>query len=243
MSHGPNRFRAERNEAGRADQIAAGTTPPGATRAQRVIAAWNVRARRRETADFFPTFATALAAGTPRLTYLCPACQRLDHVDLQAFADAHHPRAPISVVIPKLSCEWCCPNPPLAVLIEIGRFGQPIPTVEHEAPNEPRGHTDPRDYPAPPVPTMEHLPAHGVKELIVWCGRWPHSCSHTATVAVSAIDLKQTIVEFASALSCPDCGHRGGQVMPRWPNAGRGPGGAHSLGAAPVKSAEAIDRR
>jgi hypothetical protein len=41
------------------------------------------------------------------LAYLCPACQWLDHVDMQTFADAHHQRAPVSVVIPKLSCQWC----------------------------------------------------------------------------------------------------------------------------------------
>lgn len=146
MSHGRNRFKAEQREAHIAAQRD-GRPASVVTRAERVIAAWNVRARRRETADFFLTFATALAAGATRLAYLCPACQRLDHIDLQQFADAHHPRAPISVVIPKLSRLWCCPNPPLAVLIELGSFGQPLPTLERKT-EQPR-RSDPRDAPAP----------------------------------------------------------------------------------------------
>jgi hypothetical protein len=167
-----------------------------------------------------------MAAGTSRLTYLCPACQRLDHVDLGALTDAHHPRAPISVVIPKLSCQWCCPNPPLALLIELGSFGQPMPPLEREAAKQPRRHNDLRDYPVPPVPTMEDLPRHGVTGLNVWCGH--HACGYRGTVAVGDVDLGQTIVQFAAGLKCPACGTLGGQAMPCWPNGGGGPGAAHT---------------
>lgn len=224
MSHGPNRYKSEKRDAEFAAKHGE-TRSPAVIRAQRVIAAWNVRALRRETADFFPTFAAALTAGYSRLTYLCPACQRLGQVDLRSFADAHHPRAPISAIIPKLSCQWCCPNPPLAVLIELASPAAPTPTIEDDTgKNRPSTHS----HPAPPIPTMEDLPSHGVKYLNVWCGKWPYPCGHKGVVSVKNIDLAQTIVQFAAKLRCPQCGTIGGQAMPRWPNGGRGPGGAHN---------------
>lgn len=73
MSHGPNRYKNEKRDAEFVAKVGEAGSPV-VTRAQRVIAAWNVRALRRETADCFPTFAAALTAGYSRLTYLCPAC-------------------------------------------------------------------------------------------------------------------------------------------------------------------------
>ena len=224
MSHGPNRYRDERRAAETAAQRAGHTLAD--PRAQRIIAVWNTRARRGQPAEFFPTFATALAARCSRMTYCCPACQQLGTVDLLHFADAHHPRAPISILIPKLSCNRCCPNPPLAVLLELGLPESPPPSIECEFQHQP---TSLRGELAPPVPTMEALPNHGVSELSVWCGRWP-LCSYRATLSVDLIDLKQTIVQFAAKLQCPECGTIGGQAMPRWPNGGGGPGGAHNHG-------------
>lgn len=101
-----------------ADERAGPDTPAGA-RARRIIAAWNATARREQPAEFFPTVATALKAGCWRLSYACPACQQMATVDVRDHADAHHPRAAISMLIPKLSCARCCPNPPLAVLMEL----------------------------------------------------------------------------------------------------------------------------
>lgn len=226
MSHGPNRYRAERRLAEAAAKRA-GRSALADARSQRVVEAWNARARRGKPAMFFPTFETALAADCSRLTFCCPACKQIGTVDLWAHANAHHPRAPISVLIPKLSCERCCPNPPLAVLIELGEAGALLPTLDREQ-DAIQNRRDPRDEPAPPVPTMQDLPEQGVTKMSVWCGRWPHSCSYHATVAVSDIDLTQTIVQFAANLECPDCGKIGGQAMPRWPNSGGGPGGAHN---------------
>ena len=85
---------------------------------------------------------------------------------------------------------------------------------------------------------MEDLPEHGVTELAVWCGRWPHSCSYQSTVAVSDINLSMTIVQFAAKLECPECGTIGGQAMPCWPNGGGGPGGAHNHAAAAPATAD-----
>lgn len=230
MSHGPNRYRAEKKMAEAAARRAE-STAPAEPRAQRVVAAWNARARRGKPAMYFPTFETALAARCSRLTYCCPACRQLGVVDLWDYADAHHPRAPISVLIPRLSCTRCCPNPPLAMLIELSPPSAPLSTMECEV--EGLAVTSPRRELAPPVPTMEDLPSHGVTQIKVFCGLWPHSCNYQATLALDQIDLAQTIVQFAAKVQCPECGTIGGQAMPRWPNGGRGPGGAHNHGEAP----------
>ena len=99
MSHGPNRYKAEKRKAEPAADRAA-ADPRAVARAQRIIAVWNARARRGQPAEFFPTFETALAAGCCRLTYCCSACRQMATIDVRDFADAHHPRAPISMVIP-----------------------------------------------------------------------------------------------------------------------------------------------
>ncbi|MDP2325920.1 MAG: hypothetical protein Q8N51_18095 [Gammaproteobacteria bacterium] len=80
--------------------------------------------------------------------------------------------------------------------------------------------------PPPAVPTMEYLPQHGVTSLRVWCGRWPHACTHHAVVPLDEVDLRLTILEFAAMLTCEVCGHRGGTAMPAWPA-----GPAHRPGA------------
>lgn len=69
----------------------------------------------------------------------------------------------------------------------------------------------------PPIPTLEFLPDRGVTHIRVWCGRWPHGCTHQGLVSIKGIDLRQTIVEFAAKLRCEVCGTLGGQAMPDWP--------------------------
>jgi len=232
MSHGPNRYRAEKLKAERAVERGGATDPRTMTRAKRIISAWNAQAQRGKPAEFFPTFATALTAGYCRLTYWCPACRQMATIDVRDFADAHHSRAPISVLIPKLSCKRCCPNPPLAVLIELGSHANPMPTFEpvcveqHSAPPPPEA--------LPPVPTMEDLPLNDVTHINVWCGKWPYPCSHHGRLRVGDIDLRQTIVQFAAKLKCPKCGTKGGQAMPHWPNDGGGPGNAHNHSRVPL---------
>lgn len=80
---------------------------------------------------------------------------------------------------------------------------------------------------APPIPTMEYLPDHGVTHINVWCGRWPHQCDHSGRVSLANIDARQTILQFASKLVCTECGAKGGQAMPVWPKGGGYVGGAH----------------
>ena len=65
------------------------------------------------------TFKTALRAGCRWLTFICPGCQQVGEVDLVQFD--FHPHAPITALIPKLSCTRCCPNPPHARLLRLTR--------------------------------------------------------------------------------------------------------------------------
>jgi hypothetical protein len=223
MSHGPNRYKAEKLKAEPAADRAA-ADPRAAARAQRIIAVWNARARCGRPAEFFPTFETALAVGCWRLTYCCPACRQMATIDIRDFADAHHPRAPISMVIPKLSCQRCCPNPPLAMLIELENPAAELAASETAAPPEADRPPLSRD-PTPAIPTMEWLPDQGATHIRVWCGRWPHGCTQQGTVPIKGTDLHQTIVEFDAKLRCEKCGTVGGQAMPDWPTVqGQGSG-------------------
>jgi hypothetical protein len=88
-----------------------------AAQAQRLVSVWNSRAARRARPSFYPTIETAMLAGTPWLSYLCPACQTVGEVDLRTLD--RHPLTPISGLIPSLSCKWCCPNPPFARLLAL----------------------------------------------------------------------------------------------------------------------------
>jgi hypothetical protein len=87
-----------------------------------VVAAWNDRAKAKLRPSFFPTIRTALLAGTPVIDVLCTGCRTIGSVDLRRFD--YHDAAPISALIPKLSCRRCCPNPPFAILIGL-RAGPP----------------------------------------------------------------------------------------------------------------------
>ena len=68
MSHGPNRYKAEKRKAEPAADRAA-ADPRAVARAPPIIAARNAEARRGQLAEFFPTFETALAAGYGRLRH------------------------------------------------------------------------------------------------------------------------------------------------------------------------------
>lgn len=118
MSHGPNRYRAERLAA----EIRAAKderNPPPSPRARRIVQSWNDTAARGAPPEFFPTFQTALEAGCVSLDYQCPACRQSGTIDIRVAADRHHRRAPVSALIPELSCQRCCPNPPFARLTEL----------------------------------------------------------------------------------------------------------------------------
>ena len=83
--------------------------------ARRLVALWNKRAERGVRPSFYPTIRTAIAAGAPIVEALCPGCQTIGSVDLRKLD--HHPAAAISSLIPRLSCQRCCPNPPFAKLV------------------------------------------------------------------------------------------------------------------------------
>jgi hypothetical protein len=85
--------------------------------AQKLVAVWNSRAARKARPSFYPTLETAIMAGTPWLSYQCPACQAVGEVDLRTLD--RHPAMPISGLISSLSCRWCCPNPPFARLLAL----------------------------------------------------------------------------------------------------------------------------
>jgi hypothetical protein len=119
MSHSPSRHSIDKHEAEIARKQAAERSEAEArltARCKRIVSLWNIRARERRPAEFYPTMKTAIASGHYLLNYVCPACRQAGTVDLRSLADRHHPRAPISVLIPALSCGWCRPNPPLVVL-------------------------------------------------------------------------------------------------------------------------------
>ena len=65
--------------------------------AKRLVAIWNLRARRGRRVTFFPTIGTALAANTPILEVLCPACQTVGEVDIRKLD--RHPDASLSSLI------------------------------------------------------------------------------------------------------------------------------------------------
>jgi hypothetical protein len=85
--------------------------------AQRLVAIWNSRAKRKARPSFYPTLETAIIAGTPWLSFVCPACQVVGEVDLRTLD--RHPAMSIGGLIPKLSCQRCCPNPPFAKLLAL----------------------------------------------------------------------------------------------------------------------------
>lgn len=90
--------------------------------AWRLVRLWNLRVRLGRKMTFFPTVAVAIAAKAPVLEVLCPGCRSIGSVDLRTLD--LHPDAPISALIPKLSCRRCSPQPPLATLLAL-RAGAP----------------------------------------------------------------------------------------------------------------------
>jgi hypothetical protein len=113
MCHSPSRSQidkfhrqqAERRAAERSERMAR-----AAARGKRIVSIWNIRADAGRPAELFPTIRTAIVAGHPILNYMCPACRQVGYADLRKLARSHHPRAPISVLIPALSCNRCCPK-------------------------------------------------------------------------------------------------------------------------------------
>jgi hypothetical protein len=114
---GPNKRAQERERA--AARAAAEAKRAEAERkavadAQKVVAIWNARQAGGRALWFYPTIGAAIAAGVPWLSFSCPACGQLGSVDLRTLD--RHPAAPISSIIPSVSCRRCSPNAPFAKL-------------------------------------------------------------------------------------------------------------------------------
>jgi hypothetical protein len=122
MSHSPGRRKIdklEREEAAKAAGERAEANARASARAVRVVTAWNKHIADGRPADYFPTIGAGIASGHYFLKYRCPACRQDSSFDLRDVTDQHHRRAPISVLIPSLSCQRCCPNPPFATLLAL----------------------------------------------------------------------------------------------------------------------------
>lgn len=190
---------------------------PADVRARRVIAVWNERAWRGQPAEFFPTFETALAARCWRVTYCCPACRTLRSVDLRDYAEKHHPRAPISALIPMLSCDRCCPNPPLAVLVELGEPCASEALLEAE-PIEARAPKRQID-PLPRPPTLGELASMPPRWIWLSCNNI--NCSHKVATAIVPFVIRwgpDAPGDLVRRLArCRKCGHKGATTHhPSW---------------------------
>jgi hypothetical protein len=101
MSHSPSRQKVERyyrEQHARAAAARAEEEAKASAYAARIVALWNARAALKRPPSFYPTIATVISAGAPRLVY---------------------PDASISSLVPQLSCTRCCPNPPFARLLRL----------------------------------------------------------------------------------------------------------------------------
>ena len=86
--------------------------------AERLIAAWNERQAKRMPMLFTPTIGAAVTAGW-FLWVRCPACRTINAIDLRTLD--RHRDAPVSSLIPALSCRSCRPNAPFAELVRLSR--------------------------------------------------------------------------------------------------------------------------
>jgi hypothetical protein len=87
--------------------------------AERLIEHWNERQAKRLPMLFSPTIGAAIAAGYWFLWVRCPACRTTNAIDLRTLD--RHRDAPVTSLIPALSCSSCRPNVPFAELIRLSR--------------------------------------------------------------------------------------------------------------------------
>lgn len=120
MGHNPSRWKIRNFEREQSVQQRAAELAECAP----IIAAWNAHAAKYARPRFYPTIRAAIAAGTPWLQHLCPGCQQIADVDIRTID--RHPDAPLSALIPALSCTRCCDNPPFARLLSLNKFRMQI---------------------------------------------------------------------------------------------------------------------
>jgi hypothetical protein len=87
--------------------------------AERLIGAWNERLALRAPIIFSPTIGAAIKAGYWFMWVRCPACRTITAIDLRMLD--RHRDAPVTSLIPTLSCRSCRPNAPFAELVRLSR--------------------------------------------------------------------------------------------------------------------------
>ena len=87
--------------------------------AERLVAVWNDRQKRRMPMLFAPTIGAAIAAGYWFLWMRCPACRTINAIDLRTL-DRHHDAA-VTSLVPALSCRSCRQNAPFAELMRLSQ--------------------------------------------------------------------------------------------------------------------------
>jgi hypothetical protein len=121
MSHSPSRHQVDKHYKRLAEEHArrqAELDEANRTYAGRIVDLWNARVSRRDRRpSMFPTIDTAITAGTPFLTSVCPGCGQETETDLRQVD--RHPHATIATLIEVLSCSRCIPNAPFARLVEL----------------------------------------------------------------------------------------------------------------------------
>ena len=95
------------------------TDPQIMADAERLVAVWNDRQKRRMPMLFAPTIGAAIAAGYWFLWVRCPACRTINAIDLRTL-DRHHDAA-VTSLVPALSCRSCRPNAPFAELVRLSQ--------------------------------------------------------------------------------------------------------------------------
>lgn len=139
-------------------------------------------------------------------------------VDIRRFAEAHHPRAPISMLIPKLSCGRCCPNPPLAVLVELEMPSAELPITDAAVPGTEADR--PRFVPETFVAaTMGDLIRNDPRWLWLHCANT--DCGHKRAVAVVPFVIRwganAPSDRLRRSMRCVKCGHSGALTYsPAW---------------------------
>ena len=74
---------------------------PEIAEAEELVRLWNSRAARGGWPPFYPTIRTAILAGTPWLTFECPACKQCGELDLRTLdrTSAHDHRRPHPTIV------------------------------------------------------------------------------------------------------------------------------------------------
>jgi len=106
--------------------------------ARRIVAIRNGRRAKGREPWFQLRIGTAIAAGHPWLSFICPACQQIGEIGLRRLD--RHPNATIGSLV--LSLSFCQPNPPHVKLLGLTR----LPNYRQRAPRgllQMIGHTEP----------------------------------------------------------------------------------------------------